>query len=232
LLHTRDQLPPFPHHDLFQRWNISHLTFEKDTEPYARKRDAAILELAQKVGKRAEAACVKVDSSACTHLRKVCYPLYWVSSQKKIAVTAFATHTLFDPEDYLKKCGGADKVVSLPATLIFYISTESTLADVSSRHQVPVSYGSFQTLFARMGRLGDPVDAPGQLPASSNEDLVGDGALLVFSPLRPTPPTEFLDPSLPFELRQKNKDFDVPKLEELGYEPIRPPLQVLDVSPV
>lgn len=53
------------------------------------------------------------------HLRDVKKFLDWAFTQKKIEVTTYATHTLYDPEDYLKKCGGADKVMSMPTTDVF-----------------------------------------------------------------------------------------------------------------
>ena len=35
---------------LFKAWNISHLVFEKDTDAYARERDAKVAEAAKKAG--------------------------------------------------------------------------------------------------------------------------------------------------------------------------------------
>ncbi|KAL8636272.1 MAG: hypothetical protein Q9228_006320, partial [Teloschistes exilis] len=35
---------------LFKAWNISHLVFERDTDPYAKERDAKIMELAKEAG--------------------------------------------------------------------------------------------------------------------------------------------------------------------------------------
>lgn len=36
--------------ELFKRWNISHLVFEKDVNGYARQRDAEVIEAAKKAG--------------------------------------------------------------------------------------------------------------------------------------------------------------------------------------
>lgn len=35
---------------LFKAWRISHLVFERDTDPYAKERDAKVVELARKAG--------------------------------------------------------------------------------------------------------------------------------------------------------------------------------------
>lgn len=40
-----EELPKF-----WKRWNVSQLHFEKDTEAYARKRDASIVKIAEEAG--------------------------------------------------------------------------------------------------------------------------------------------------------------------------------------
>lgn len=35
---------------LFQEWNVTRLTFEYDSEPYGKERDAAIIKMAQEYG--------------------------------------------------------------------------------------------------------------------------------------------------------------------------------------
>lgn len=38
--------------------------------------------------------------------------------------------------------------------------------------QVPTSYGSFEKLFAKMGKVADPLAAPTELPPAPKADLV------------------------------------------------------------
>ncbi|EGD83498.1 DNA photolyase [Salpingoeca rosetta] len=102
----------------FKEWEVTRLTFERDTEPYAKLRDTQARELAEKHG---------------------------------IEVITTVGHTLHDPEQYIAKAGGADKI--------------------------PLTYSSFGTLFRRLGKVPAALSAPTKEDFPQSSTLVRTDAL-------------------------------------------------------
>ncbi|KAF2484196.1 FAD binding domain of DNA photolyase-domain-containing protein [Neohortaea acidophila] len=87
---------------LFKAWNISHLVFEKDTDAYARERDAQVMELARKAG-------VEVIVKAGRTL--------WDSDELVKANDGKPTMSMSQVQKAAEKLGEPDKPVDTPKTL-------------------------------------------------------------------------------------------------------------------